>query len=1100
MPVTAATFGANGITKVGLFVKHDSGGAAAPIRFDSFNVDSVELRPNRDTTPPRTNHTLDPATADGAAGWYKSSVKVTLAATDNDGGSGVDYTEYRTQGAATWTRYSGAVTVNTAGKTTVEYRSVDKAGQHRGHALGELPDRHDGSDDVRQAQRRGAEGDLRQRSRSSVDLDATDGRVPGVAKTEVRVDGGEWKPYVEEETILNSAADLTKWAQAGAGGLNWVDDASGGYARTFSGFGMPWYPVKEYGDFVVKLQWRDSSTGTSGNGGVFVRFPNPAEAITRTAANRYPCQVGSGQSDPAWVAIYCGHEIQINDNQPSEPQKTGSVYNFSALDATRAKVQPRGTWVDYEIRVVGQTYTISRNGEVLQTFQNTPGKTSSRSGDPSTTDRQFSKGYIGLQNHGSSDIIDYRNIRVLPLDSGSVRGPFTVEGNGAHKVEFRSTDVAGNVETTKSVDFTIGSQPAGEKTPPVTTHALNPAAPGAGGTYTGAVGVTLSATDPAEQGTGGGGAAQTLQVNATPSAWDPSSLSAKVNDTVRFNFPAATAGAPHDLWVIKPGEGKLSDGTLLVKGDLPIVLPGGASIDAPVDQAGEYTFLCKIHGHKGTTDWEGMVAKVNVTSGSTTVPGSGVDYTEYRVNTGGTTGEWVRKANTGSASPFVTSLSVNAVGSHTVEYRSVDKAGNTEATKSVSFSIKQDTGDTVTEETDLSASVPRTLGINIGGSVSFGALVPGVAKVYEAGTTVTVTSTLAASKLTIHDPGSTAVGPSGQRHVRVAAGAAGRRRHGVRAALRHPDDAGQLDHPAGRRGGAAEVPAGRRGGRPDARRQLQQARDADPGGHDAVGGSASQPRASRQRRGAQAAAREPGARLRRARAPPSADGAGGDGDAHEREVAGVPGGLAAAEALGRVGEELRRHPRASSSTDSTVASASARPLSVIVPALWRTALSTRLPSARSSSSGSACTCSPAGTSSTTTRPCGRARSAATPSAAAASSARGAGSVWVRSSSACASSFRRRALPASRSTAAWYSSVVRGLRSVRSISAVSVASGVRSSWLASWTNCCWRSADRSSASSIVLSVVPRRVISSAGPAGTSRRTPVAPWVTSSARAR
>ena len=80
------------------------------------------------------------------------------------------------------------------------------------------------------------------------------------------------------------------------------------------------------------------------------------------------------------MAIYCGHEIQVNDNQASEPQKTGSIYNFSPLNATQAKVQPRGTWVDYEIKVVGQTYTIIRNGEVLQTFENTPGKQSSRSG------------------------------------------------------------------------------------------------------------------------------------------------------------------------------------------------------------------------------------------------------------------------------------------------------------------------------------------------------------------------------------------------------------------------------------------------------------------------------------------------------------------------------------------------------------------------------------------------------------------------------------------------------------------------------------------------------------------------------------------------
>ena len=148
---------------------------------------------------------------------------------------------------------------------------------------------------------------------------------------------------MEEETILNSAADLAKWAQAGPGGLNWDDRRSGGFARTFGGLGMPWYPVKDYGDFSLKFQWRDSSTGSNGNGGVFVRFPNPAEAVDspgRRTATR--ARSARARAIPAWVAIYCGHEIQINDNQPSEPQKTGSVYNFSPLNATQAKVQPQG--------------------------------------------------------------------------------------------------------------------------------------------------------------------------------------------------------------------------------------------------------------------------------------------------------------------------------------------------------------------------------------------------------------------------------------------------------------------------------------------------------------------------------------------------------------------------------------------------------------------------------------------------------------------------------------------------------------------------------------------------------------------------------------
>src|SRR5690606_20694425 len=135
-------------------------------------------------------------------------------------------------------------------------------------------------------------------------------------------------------------------------------------------------------------------------------------------------------------------------------------------------------------------------GEVLNEFLNAPDQESSRAGDPSTTARQFASGYIGLQNHSNADVIDFRNVRVLPLDEGSVRGPITVEGDGEHTVEFRSTDVAGNQEDVNEVTFTLGEGGGEDQTPPETSAELDPADPGAGGTYDGPVGVTLSATDP----------------------------------------------------------------------------------------------------------------------------------------------------------------------------------------------------------------------------------------------------------------------------------------------------------------------------------------------------------------------------------------------------------------------------------------------------------------------------------------------------------------------------------------------------------------------------------------------------------------------------
>jgi Peptidase family M1 domain len=46
-------------------------------------------------------------------------------------------------------------------------------------------------------------------------------------------------------------------------------------------------------------------------------------------------------------------------------------------------------------------------------------------------------------------------------------GPFTVSGLGAHKVEYRSTDREGAVETTKQVEFTIAAAPAPKAKEPV---------------------------------------------------------------------------------------------------------------------------------------------------------------------------------------------------------------------------------------------------------------------------------------------------------------------------------------------------------------------------------------------------------------------------------------------------------------------------------------------------------------------------------------------------------------------------------------------------------------------------------------------------------
>jgi glucose/arabinose dehydrogenase/PKD repeat protein/type 1 glutamine amidotransferase len=215
-----------------------------------------------------------------------------------------------------------------------------------------------------------------------------------------------------EPIFDGTAKSLAGWSQAPSGQFNLQSD---GTIRSSGGLGMLWYSKKAYANYDVRLQFRDAAPGDNrANSGVLIRFPDP-----RTPLEQRPTgscgTIGSARSSPAWVAIYCGQEIQIYDGDSGEPQKTGSVYNFSPLGLDKAGVTPKGKWNDYEIRVVGQHYTIMRNGVVLNQFDNTPGKQSSRDGDPPTDLRQFISGFIGLQNHSDNDLIDFRNVRVREL-------------------------------------------------------------------------------------------------------------------------------------------------------------------------------------------------------------------------------------------------------------------------------------------------------------------------------------------------------------------------------------------------------------------------------------------------------------------------------------------------------------------------------------------------------------------------------------------------------------------------------------------------------------------------------------------------------------
>ncbi len=160
------------------------------------------------------------------------------------------------------------------------------------------------------------------------------------------------------------------WRMAGPGEFV----VEGGELKTTGGMGLLWYEARAFEDFRLELQWRVEDPAH--NSGIFVRFPNPGD-------------------DP-WVAVHEGYELQICDTGGPKT-RTGSVYDIQGSSAVPTK--PAGEWNDYTVEVVGQLYTVTINGVVVNRFEGDRGL----------------RGHIGLQNHDNASVVRFRNLRITPL-------------------------------------------------------------------------------------------------------------------------------------------------------------------------------------------------------------------------------------------------------------------------------------------------------------------------------------------------------------------------------------------------------------------------------------------------------------------------------------------------------------------------------------------------------------------------------------------------------------------------------------------------------------------------------------------------------------
>lgn len=79
-----------------------------------------------DDTPPTTIASL--SGMQGTNDWYTSDATVTLSATDNENGSGIEKTEYSLDNGVTWNLYAEPLVISQEGTAAIQYFSTDKQG------------------------------------------------------------------------------------------------------------------------------------------------------------------------------------------------------------------------------------------------------------------------------------------------------------------------------------------------------------------------------------------------------------------------------------------------------------------------------------------------------------------------------------------------------------------------------------------------------------------------------------------------------------------------------------------------------------------------------------------------------------------------------------------------------------------------------------------------------------------------------------------------------------------------------------------------------------------------------------------------------------
>lgn len=182
---------------------------------------------------------------------------------------------------------------------------------------------------------------------------------------------------------LFDGKSLEGWKVSGSAGTFSVRDgaivAHGPFSHLF--YAGPVY-YGDFKDFELKV---DVKTESEANGGVFFHTQYQEKGL-----------------------VAQGFEVQVNNSDPTDPLRTGSLYKMQNVRDAPVK---DGQWFTMHIVVEGRRVTVNVDGRKLVdwTEPNPPQPPSDRPG------RVLSSGTFALQGHDERSTVYYKNIYVRPI-------------------------------------------------------------------------------------------------------------------------------------------------------------------------------------------------------------------------------------------------------------------------------------------------------------------------------------------------------------------------------------------------------------------------------------------------------------------------------------------------------------------------------------------------------------------------------------------------------------------------------------------------------------------------------------------------------------